>query len=211
MASTPWSRNQKLYAGTLFAVAISGLAALVMIAIELRKLSTAEYARAEDDRSQKVQDWQRVVVYNILDAKMNRDRGALAIDEIRNEYVSQAATVNGLDLKKEELQDLALRRILLDLMSSGLVYETGKGKYVVQQSELNLKFDRQFLQSDAVSKILTVVNDESGKYTVAELDPKLRDELKLSKEEFNKVVLELVAYNWINIDHQGKLTSRLKP
>lgn len=64
----------------------------------------------------------------------------MTFEEIRSEYVTQATIVSGIDLKKEELQDLALTKILLDLISSGIAFETDDGKYLIHQQSPNWKF-----------------------------------------------------------------------
>jgi hypothetical protein len=224
--TTPWTRPQKIAVWGVVVGAASAIAGFGLIFFETRKLNfeiskfnvaetqrvEEERRRLEEERRGRVIEWQKVVVYNILQARMLKpDRAPMTFEEIRLEYVTQATTVNGIDLKKEELQDLALKRILLDLMSYQLVYETSGSRYTINQHTVNAKFDRFFVQSDAGDRILNTIDNESGKYTPADLDAKLRDELKVTKEEFNHALLQLMGLNWIILDEKGKLWSRLKP
>ena len=209
--STPWTRPQKIAVWSGFVVALGVVGALGTLAYEIHKFGVVESERAEEERKKKVREWQEVIVYNILQQRMNKERGAMTFEEIRTEYVTQATAVQGIDLKREELQELPLKKILLVLMSLGLVYEMAGGKYAIQQSVLNVKFDRVYPKSDAADKILFFVDNESGKHTIDEIDAKLRDELKLSKEEFTRILVELSSLGYIILHEDGKLYSKLKP
>jgi hypothetical protein len=206
MAGTPWTRPQKIGFGTLLVTAFSAVAALGWLGLELHKLR-------KEEEAQRVQEWQKVTDYKIIQKYFLKNRATISFEEIKTAYVTEASRSDKIDLPKEELQDLTLRKILLDLMTSSLVYETTGGKYVVNQADINKKFDRFFVIEDAAEEIIGLLHDKDAKYTAEQLKERLEKDkkIKLSSVEYDKLLLELVGKGWVTIDGEGFLRSRLHP
>jgi hypothetical protein len=75
--------------------------------------------------TQDVTNWQRVVVYQSI------AKGKTEFEEIKGAYLQEAQTVAGLELAKEQIQDPALRLVLMSLIESKLISVAEGDRYVL--------------------------------------------------------------------------------
>src|SRR5271156_2620707 len=73
-----------------------------------------------DKKETELREWQKVIIYTIF----RRDEDTIyfmSFDNIRNAYLREAQAVQDINLKKKDISENALRRVLIDLTSSGIL------------------------------------------------------------------------------------------
>ncbi len=78
----------------------------------------ALYKYFSDKREQELREWQKVVIFKIL---RQTEAKALTFNEILGSYRSEAQAFTAVNLKKKEISEDALRRVLLELASSNII------------------------------------------------------------------------------------------
>jgi hypothetical protein len=212
-----WWQNPSLvsFVLPLLAVVIAGAAALFSglnaladwrsADAAINQLNATIQSHLKEEGRKKVQEWQEVMVFSIIEqGTKNADKG-ISFEEIKNKYLVEATAVEDVDLKKEELRPLTLKRILIDLMMIGVVYQTLDDNYVVQRAWINPRPERSFLEERAKYAILHLLSTDGGRLTVPELGQVITDKLKITNEEFNALVSQLIAGNALIIDEDKKV------
>jgi hypothetical protein len=91
-------------------------------------LALSLWATFGDHRLSRTREWQRVVVYTVVEERSLSGHPA-ALTEIQLHYLQRAQQILNVRLSRKELQEAALRRILLDLQADGLVEQGVDGRY----------------------------------------------------------------------------------
>jgi hypothetical protein len=198
-----------VYVATMFFVAWSSKSGSDSAVTALAQLNANLSRQAEEDRKTKVRDWQQVIVFKLVEDE-GGDTG-VGFKDILSKYTDKALTVEGIDFKKEELQDLALQRILTDLLVLGLVYQTMDNKYIIQRAAVSPRSSRVFVEEGARYHILHLLSIEPGKYTVEELGRLINVKLKTSSEEFVHIINEMITQGFIKMSPEGKVYSAAFP
>ncbi len=71
-----------------------------------------------DKREKELREWQKVVLYKIF---RQNEMDPLSFTSVLEKYRSEAQAFPDIDLKKKEISEDALRRVLLELASSGIL------------------------------------------------------------------------------------------
>lgn len=174
------------------------------------QIALEQQNKEEDDRHRL--EWQRVIVYDII-AKGYRktERRGLSFDEIQSKYREEAKSVQGIDISRDQLQPLELRRILLELSMQGTIYQTQQETYVIVEGMISPRAGRHYTESQAKYAIIDMLTADSGKYTVLELSQKVLAKHNLTPEEFNVVMTDLLVAKAILIDKNKKVWCVLNP
>jgi hypothetical protein len=170
----------------------------------LRNVIEREQQQKRDD---KVATWQQVIVYKVIEEGTKSGDRSIPFESIRQRYMTEAASAAAVDLKKDELNPLVLRKILQDLMALQLVYQTLDDNYVIQRSATNPRVDRVFLEDNAKYAILNLLSREGGKYAIHDLSQIITDQFKITNEEFHSLVNQLMAANMVLVGDDKKLWS----
>jgi hypothetical protein len=200
------SHSQTLWTVATVAGAITAIGTLVTVAVNIYQIRANEEARIEEDRKVSIGDWQATIIYTILERSPTK---SLSFSEIQAEYVKEAVILEQFEIPKIELQPLALRRLLLLLSQSGAIALQDDGKYLLQRTILNPRFNRSFVEDGAKYKILQLLTTDGGKYDSNGLSQHAIDKFGLSAEEASKVLNELAAFRMIVTDENGRIWSAL--
>jgi hypothetical protein len=183
---------------------------LVSIISVIIAVTATAYAIAKDfDQKSKdrIQHWQQVVIYKIIEDGTKSGDRAIGFEDIRKQYVTEASASEGGDIPKGELQPWALRRVLLDLITTQAVYQTLDDRYAIQRSSTNPRADRASVEEKAKYEILNILSREGGKYDYSQLAQHVTDTLKMTNEEFNTLMTQMMAANMVLIGTNKKLYS----
>ena len=99
-------------------VAIAVSAVVAMLTFVISSLSERRKRRSVD-----VRQWQKVVIAELFQSKT---KGTMTFDEILRSYQAEANEFSNVKLKSGELSRQTLRRILVELVSGGII-EQGEG------------------------------------------------------------------------------------
>lgn len=170
--------------------------------LTLKETERSEVERQKEERQTKVLAWQKIIVFKIIEKGYyeSKQKGGWNFDVIKGKYVTEAATVQGIDLKKEELSDLALKRIILDLMANQLIFQTVDEHFIINAALMNPRFDRTYSIEEVKYEIMNLITTEGGKYTVEAVGQKIHQKLAGTKpEEYNYVINNLIATRMLEI------------
>lgn len=157
--------------------AIANLAASVSAMLAILALGWTIYESNKRDSEEQTRNWQKPIVYSII-----RDKGGSTFTEIKNSYI-QAATQKGLS--QEAIQDSELNRVLLSLMEGHVIALSPTGRYIPtltstmqDQAVASMikEMEEQNKYRTARSRIISILESDSGKYTIDSLNRKLKEE-----------------------------------
>ena len=147
------------------------------------------WRRFDADR---LRDWQKVVVYNIIEKSFPQP---VDFDQIRSRYLETVQAFGEFSIPRKNIRDSALVRVLLDLLESGVVARIGDGRYTIpvagpSNQELLDRMRRMNALADAV---LTVLSSDSGRYNRDELRNRLGQQFQFTIGEFEGLLAEMAA------------------
>jgi hypothetical protein len=90
------------------------------------------YFRARDDAD--LREWQKVAIHEILQKERGKWR---TFDDLLKDYRSEASARD--HLKKKELSRDVLRRILVELLSAGVIKQDRSDKYAIWDDTADLE------------------------------------------------------------------------
>jgi hypothetical protein len=168
--------------------------------------------RNSRERRKELQDWQKVVVYQIV------DEGTGDFDQIRVHYVIAAQQFPDFKIPKKDIQDGALRLLLLSLMESRLISITEDGQYIVNRVSLaeNImrsaaisQMQKKLAENKLLSQLFLTLDHDSGKYGVDQLYRVLKaSEDGFAFEDFDALVRDFINRGAIVLSKEGKLFAR---
>ena len=159
--------------------------------VALVTLALTSVQLRNDYLKRQIKEWQDVAVFSIIsDAPL---RG-LTISEIQAKYKEMANDLPK-ELPREEIQTQALKRTLLNLISSQAITFRNDGRYGVVVGPFPMPPEmietRQVMQ-EAGSYILQVVVPNRNQYTLQTLAEKVHRRFqKLTDEQFNQLIGEM--------------------
>jgi hypothetical protein len=189
------------------ALAISGIQGTIALTSLRHTLSESE-AR---EHGKQITDWQQVIVFKII--ADNSENQGIKANQILEKYRNEAKNFEERShiTLKEQLTEASLRYVLLDLMASNLIYRHEGDAYSATLSIINPRGLRVVAETQAKYAVLEFLSTEFGKYTVSDLAQKIQSQENITPSEFNKLVNELMADNYVLIDSDGKVYPAAKP
>ena len=164
------------------------------------------------ERRQEIQDWQQVVVYGLI------EQGHTTFDAIKTRYVVEAQQFPNGKIPKKDIQDGALKRLLLSMIEARLISVAEDGRYVVNRVSLSENRIREALGNEIImrnmvnvvlSRVFQSLESDSGKYTLDHLYRHVNaSEAGVSFEIFDVVVRDQITRAAIVASPDGKLWAR---
>lgn len=155
----------------------------------------ALYKYFSDRREQELREWQKVVIYKIF--RQNEPR-SLSFNEILGYYRSEAQAFAAVNLKKKEISEDALRRVLLELVSSNIIT-------LERNDTFSLKGVKAEMLELVNRELLRVVGQNPFQYTldevVKEISPKIGMEIPLLRNWLKQSIKQ----NLLVLDDQGRI------
>jgi hypothetical protein len=158
------------------------------------------------DRNRELRNWQRVVIYSLIE-----DASHISFADLKSTYLQKAQQLLTLRVPRDEIQDDALRRILLDLQKDGVVIRQKDLTYQVQvkvpvEAWALDEFKQMSRQRILKPKILALVERESGLHTPEALVRRLHEQgAEVTFEEVDDLLYELRGFSTLKMGPTGKL------
>lgn len=158
------------------------------------------YKYFSDKREKELREWQKVVIYRIC---RQAETKAYTFLELLEKYRVEAQAVVDVDLKKREMSEDALRRVLLELTSSNILsLEPGDAyKLKVSATKTDLLATLQLVNQELVR----VVAPNPFVYTLdevlKEIAPKVGIDIPLLRTDFRQAI----AQGNLVQDEQGRV------
>lgn len=170
--------------------------------------------KAGRDRRTELLSWQRVIVYKII------EEGGAEFEDIKIRYVIAAQQFADFKIPKKEIQDGALKLVLLSLMEARLISRTDEGTFVVNVVSLHenmfkdlavAQMHKQLGMGKIMSALYELLDRESGAYTIDQLYRRVNaQELGQPFEDFNVLVRDLINRGILVIGPEQKIWLRAK-
>lgn len=185
--------------------AATGLVALTALAVSLR-------GRRGDQRTLQTRDWQRVVVYTIIET-MALNKQSPTLVEVQSHYLQRAQQLTAFKLPREELQEGVLRHILMGLQADGLVELGADTRYRLSSkaaldaftaTELSALLKERRLRP----RVLDVIAAGRGTVTRDGLAKALKHDVDVCADfdDLDNIVWELAGRPRVLIDPEGRLS-----
>ncbi len=155
--------------------------------------------------------WQRVIVYTIIEKDGNKNPSGISFDDIRGRYIQEVVAAKKEDQLQGELDEFTLRGILIDLSSLQQIYRIVGDKYISQKAFILHGADRLLLQDQAMTIVLNMLAVEPEQYTADQLAQKAVDAAGITRQEFNRILTELIALNAVAFNDKNQLYNRAFP
>jgi hypothetical protein len=158
------------------------------------------YKYFSDKREKELREWQKVVIYKIFRQK---EMEALSFSLILEKYQIAAQAFIDIDLKKKEISEDALRRVLLELASSGILtikpLDAFQLKVVVDKPDPLDKFNKinQALVEMVAKNPYVYTLDE----VLKEIAPKVGEEIPLLRTSLK----QSIAQGIFVVNKEGKI------
>lgn len=158
------------------------------------------YKYFSDKREKELREWQKVVIYKIL---QQNEITPLRFTDILDRYRSAVQAFVAVDLKKNEISEDALRRVLLELACSGIVILEQNDSFLLKIAkaqtflETRLELVNQELIRMIAPNPFVYTLDDFAKEVSSKIDmpmPLLRDWIKQS-----------ISGGGLAIDRNGRL------
>jgi hypothetical protein len=107
--------------------ALQSLAVTASAIVATITLVVAVLDRLRNQRRERVEDWQRVIVQKAMQTAIE----PLSLDQILRRYRTEATAFATYSIKPDELSSDALRKVLIDLIDKGAILQRGEDKYAL--------------------------------------------------------------------------------
>lgn len=174
-----------------WATAVSAVISAIVLVISIFKYWG-------DTDKEKVSDWQKVVVYEIILKNKDNNFNAIKIG-----YVTESQQITTFDIPREQIQNDSLMKVLLELQESRLINLTDKGLYVpvlayIQKnpseymaqmiSMLQSEKQNSELYPVVKTKILDVIKNDCGKYDQGTLYRAVSEKIEVDAPMFYNIL-----------------------
>jgi hypothetical protein len=139
------------------------------------------------------------------------DGSSISFAALKSTYLQKAQQLLSLRIPKDEIQDDALRRILLDLQKDGVVIRLKDLTYQVQfkvplEAWAMEEMKQALPQRTLKPKILAIIERESGVHTPEGLVRRLHEQgAEVTFEEVDELLYELRGFSGLKLGPAGKL------
>jgi hypothetical protein len=157
-------------------------------------------------RDAELRSWQRVVIYSLIE-----QAAPISFEDLKSKYLQKAQQLLSGKVPKKEIQDDALKRILLDLQKDGVIIRRDDCSYQVQvkvpmEAWAYEELKRLLRERTLKPKLLAIVERESGVHTSDSLVRWLHDQkIMVSFEEVDDLLHQLRGYASLKKGKNGKL------
>ncbi|TMX70269.1 hypothetical protein [Vibrio rotiferianus] len=184
------------------AASVSALISVAAIAFAWFQYNSAEEAK-------QTENWQKVVVYNYILKHPESN-----FDDIKANYVANAGQLQTFKLDGNDIQDDALRKVILDLQASNLIQLIPDKRYqpvVVKDSAIStLMFEwlkdeyknrSSYVNYSLIHRtVMDVLKGNCGKYTQDQLWRKVKVATDVGDDTFHEILQQMRPYVVLLLD-----------
>ena len=191
---------------------IADLATGLSLVVTALTLIFAFWEHHVREKQRQLLNWQKVVVYKIIEDGHN------VFDDIKINYIAETQQFLEFDIPKEEIQDGALKLVLMSLLETKLISISLDDQYVLNKVSLQEndfkelaagEMRKRMNQPRLLGKLYEFLDRESGKYTIDQLYRTLEiDQYENTFDDFNVLLREMANRNVLVIARDDKIWLR---
>lgn len=172
---------------------VAAIAAIVGGTIGLIKFLT-------DKREKEVREWQKVVLYRIL---RQDELNPMAFTTLLEKYRVEAQAFVNVDLKKGEISEDALRRVLLELVSSNVVSLEPSGAFRLKIATTTV--DQYELLNRLNAELAKIVGANPHTYTIDEIAKEISPKIGMDIPILRDTLRVSIAAGFLEEDSNGRI------
>ena len=178
-------------AGTAIS-AVVGVAALVVTLLSIQ-------TRAEAER---VRQWQEVAVFSIIERHVP---SSVSFQEITEEYVSEVKAFQAVNVPDKPMKETTLKRILLRLLSQGIIEVDSEGRYAVASLATTASVRGAAEPRDPAAEILDAVRLRSCQLSHDQVIELVQSKVSATYSERSGIMESLVTRGLVAFDANQRL------
>jgi hypothetical protein len=180
------------------------------VLVAVLALAFSLWARFGDQRLSRTRDWQHVVIYTVVE-ELSLARRPPTLTDVQAHYLQKAQQLLAFRIRRKELQEGRLRRVLMDLQGQNLIELGTDGRYrlpskatidAYSASELNAILKERRLQP----RVLEIMERKAGEVTreglVRDLCQSGHD---VSFDDIDNLLFRLSRYPGVTVGSDGSL------
>jgi hypothetical protein len=158
------------------------------------------YKYFSDKRGKELREWQKVVIYKVL---RQNETEPMRFTDILDRYRSEAQAFVTVDLRKNEVSEDALRRVLLELAGSDIVSLEPNDSFLLKLektqtfSQARLEFINQ--------ELVRVIAPNPFVYTLDEFVKEVSSKIGMPMPLLRNWIKQSVSQGGLEIDSNGRL------
>jgi hypothetical protein len=158
------------------------------------------YQYFSDKREKELREWQKVVIYKIFRQNETKPFG---FTEILEKYRIEANAFVDIDLKKKEMSEDALRRVLLELCGSDILSMEPQDSFKLNVTEA--KYDPQSTLQQINKELVNMVGANPYVYTLDEVLKELSAKVGVAIPLLRTDLKQAIAAGTFALDEQGRI------
>jgi hypothetical protein len=133
------------------------------------------YKYLSEKREKELREWQKVIIYRIF---RQDELSSLTFSRILEKYRIEAQAIRDFDLNKKEISEDALRRVLLELSSSGILNLVPSDSFKLKVEVPKLDVTERFEQFN--SELFNLIGSSPFVYTLEDVANRLADKIGIA-------------------------------
>lgn len=171
---------------------------------EIKAREKAENEEAKIRKEKRNEQWLQTAVYSLF---QTRDAEELSFEEIRKEIAHTNFFDKTVDLEPKDLDDVELRRLIVNMIAMGVIEQVGGDCYVqrLKTEDPSKKAMRMMLNNNALVPKIENILEESPK-SLMEIRAKLRDSgIEISRFQLASTLQQMTSYELLSrVQLQGE-------
>lgn len=159
-------------------------------------------------------EWQRTVVYDMLIKSAKRGDTSMGFENIQKDYITAASASMTPQIERKFLSDTELKRVLLDLITSGAIISPKVDHYAVAVSETHEDYTNTVAYFSNLHKkarrmeetqkvVFKLIADNGGTATLKDVERALFNQYHIPKTRAHSILLQLEQAGVIQRNTQG--------
>jgi hypothetical protein len=168
------------------------------------------WVRFGDQRLSQTRDWQHVVIYTVIE-ELSLNKRHPTLVEVQAHYLQKAQQLMTFRIRRKELQEGKLRRVLMDLQAQGLVELGNDARYRLPSKsaldaytagELNSILKERRIRP----RVLEILERKAGEVTREGLVKELeRTGVDVTFDDIDNLVFALSRHRGVSVGPDGAL------
>lgn len=197
------------YLGITFGI-VTVITASYNVYLATRQAHSASQNAVETRLRNELRDWQEAFVFTTIDQSFEKNKFTKgpSFQEIQVAYLTEGMKGTEFELSRKDRSDLALHKVLFELMALQLIFKLPDGTYVSNRGELQYGFGWHPTIETATAQAIRTLTTKYGDlgFTEAQLKDELIAAHQLTAEQaVHAIRLAKKPGGSVSVDSEGRL------
>ena len=165
------------------------------------------YKYFSNQREKEIREWQKVIVYKIFrEQERSEETNLLNFETILVKYQNAGLVTSKFNLNKKDINEDTLRRILLELTSSGILVQVLPDSFKLNVIEPSIDIDEKY---DLINvRIGELIGPNPGVFTKEEVAARIAPEFGEPIPLFISNLITMVESGFLEMNQDNRLSFR---